>query len=137
MIKVVVAIMAALALVVPSANAQSRKTIEVTAKLAETSFAGDRYVRYMTLWNHQKSAAPIGQAFEFCFGLDVRRSYVCSVYFSLPGGKLEASGVVQHTYNFWAPVIGASGRYASLHGSLHMYPDFFGKDDYVLKWELR
>lgn len=138
MIKAVVAVLAALALVAsPATSDQKEKVVQVTATLSDFSFAGDRSVRYMTLWKHSRSAAPIGQAWEFCFPLGIRHSYVCSVYFQLPGGKLEASGVTHRAIGFFAPVIGASGAYAGLDGTLELRRDLAGSDDYLLRWELK
>lgn len=135
MVKAAVAtVMAALALVSSSHQVQHAR-INVTATVADTSFAGDRYVRHMILWNHQKSVSPIGQSWEFCFSLNTQRNLACFIYFELPGGKLVASGVTRHTDRFWMPCIGASGRYNNLSGSLRMRRDP-GPDDFTFLWLL-
>lgn len=138
MIKAVVGTLAALALVVsPTTPSQQLKVVQVSATLTDASYAGDRYVRYMTLWKHSKSAAPIGQAWEVCFSLEIRHSYFCTTYFVLPTGKLVASGVAHRTFGFFIPVTGGSGVYTGLNGTLQFKRDLVGPDDYVLRWELR
>ena len=138
MTRAVVAALAAIVLAVSPAVARTDglQRVHATATISDASFASDRYVRLFSLWNRDKSARPIGHAWEICFPLNIGSTFFCNVNFVLPGGKLQSQGVFGSSTRVWLPVISATGVYSGLTGSMRLERDF-GRDDFKFVWLLR
>jgi len=123
----VISIAAALTAVLSSSASSAPGKIQVTATITGVRTAanprrqGAQSTTYLRLWNREISGRPIGHAFVNCFfmgsgGVFGSGIANCHAVYTMPLGKITASGIRHRIRRYTLILAGGSGRYKGADG---------------------
>jgi hypothetical protein len=127
-VKYLVALVAVVLLIIPTASALTRPgVVRVTTKNLYTITTTAGPVRVASVYNLNLTPNPIGNAQVLCVPLDGPRgplpanSRYCWGTFTIGNNSIVVHGVIRNPLRYQLAVVGGTGTYANVGGTLNVY----------------